>query len=140
MDSCSLLGLCVAFDLKCHLLQCYAGFSSFDSSEQYLDFIHFTLLISILITLKLDRYPNVIIQGIPRGPRLIIRLAEVGDEAAHILEVCELVISYRTQQLFTLFLPLRILHSREHCQILHLSEGILGSLRHAASSLILSKM
>ncbi|KAA6417706.1 MAG: hypothetical protein FRX49_12292 [Trebouxia sp. A1-2] len=66
--------------------QCYAVLSSNESADQYLDFIHFTLLISIFVTLELNCYPNVIIQGVPRGSRLIIRLAEVGDEAAHILE------------------------------------------------------
>ncbi len=110
MHSNSMLGLCFAFDLKCHL--CYAVMSSFDSSEQYLNLIHFTLLISIFVNLKLNCHPNVIVQGVPGGPGLIIRLAEVSDEAAHILEVRELVISYRTQQLFTFFLPLRILHTK----------------------------
>lgn len=65
-------------------------------NQVYLYFIHLALLISILITLKLNSHPDVIIQGVPRDPRLLIRLAVVGDEAAYIFEVGELIVANGT--------------------------------------------
>ena len=58
---------------------------------------------------KLNSNPNVIVQSVPWDTWLVIRLAEVSNQTANILQVCEFVIPNRAKQFFTLFLPLRIL-------------------------------
>ena len=43
----------------------------------HLNLINLTVLIRVLISIKLDSHPNVIIQGVPWGARLLIRLRVV---------------------------------------------------------------
>ena len=79
-----------------------------------LDFIHFAVLICILVSIKLNSNTNVIIQGIARSSWLLIGLTEVSDQLAHILEVCELVIADGAKQLFNFLLPFWILSKASH--------------------------
>ena len=75
-----------------------------------LNFIHFAVLICIFVSIKLNSNTNVIIQGVTRSSRLLIGLSEVSDQLAHILEVCELVVTNGAKQLFHFLLPFWVLN------------------------------